>query len=259
MRTLAAIFKLFLFAVWSIAIVPLQIGVLAITKERRSYVLPCIWHKGVCRIFRISLSVEGSPAHDRHTVFICNHLSYLDIPVLGSVLKASFIAKSEVSTWPVFGFLSRLQQTLFIERKRSQVNSAGKNVSDRILKRQNLILFAEGTSTDGQKVRPFKSSLFGFFLSQQHADLCFQPLTICLSAIDKRKPETQSDRDVYAWHIEMDTTLPAHLWRFAKTGGAHIHLIFHDLIKLQEGMDRKQLAKLCHKQVARGLEKAADH
>ena len=79
-------------------------------------ILPMLFHRGLCRIFGLRLKVNGHICQQRPTLFISNHVSYLDIFLLGSVVPGYFIAKSEVATWPLLGKLARLQNTLFIER-----------------------------------------------------------------------------------------------------------------------------------------------
>ena len=77
--------------------------------------LVSIFHKGVLKCFNLELVVEGEPVTTRPTLYISNHISYIDIFVLGSVLPGTFITKSEVAKWPLFGFLAKLQDSFFIE------------------------------------------------------------------------------------------------------------------------------------------------
>src|SRR5690606_22362202 len=87
--------------------IPLQMIVMVFHRGRYADVLPRLWQSFVCRVCGLKVVVEGTPVQDRQMVYVCNHVSYLDIPVIGSVLKAaSFIAKKEGAGWPVFGLLS---------------------------------------------------------------------------------------------------------------------------------------------------------
>jgi len=254
MSSLKAAIRLLLFALWTIGIVLLQIPVLCVTRGPAIYHLPCLWHKGVCKIFGIKVTYGGSPDHTRQTVYVSNHLSYLDIPVIGSLLKASFVAKKDVSSWPVFGFLSKLQNTAFISRSRKDAKTENNALSKMVEEGKSLILFPEGTSTDGQSVRPFKSSLFSVILeSNPSQELLVQPFTLRVERANGAGPQTQEERDYYAWHIEMENELPTHLWRFAKGKGAHIHLHFHPAQKAAAFSDRKSLALECHENVLSGL------
>ena len=193
-----------------------------------------------------------------------NHLSYLDIPVLGGILDGTFIAKADVEGWALFGFLSKLQQTLFIKRDRGAAIQVRTQIQGKLNSGTNLMLFPEGTSTDGRSVYPFKSSLFSLFIGEGNEDVYLQPVTIVMKDIDGRSlsaapgtPDDQPHRDIYAWHINMETDLGVHLWGFAKSKGAHIHIIYHPSIKAADHDDRKVLAKTIHEQVEAGLTQAA--
>lgn len=255
MRTFIALFKFFLFALVTLITLPLQLTVLAFTKGKTAYAIPFLWEKAVRRIFCIKLTVVGTPSLKQQTIFVSNHISYLDIPTLGSVLPVSFVAKKDVASWPVFGFLSKLQQTAFISRERSDAQKE-KYALDTMLKEgKSLIIFPEGTSTDGRNVRDFKSSLFSIAFKDDLPNLIVQPLTISMVTTNGNVITTQDDRDLYSWHIDMDTSLATHLWRFAKSSGAEIKVIFHPPIAAHEHKDRKTLAKTCHFTVSNGLEK----
>lgn len=228
--------------------------ILALSGKRPFYAIPMLWHRIICFCFGIRVVVEGAPLRDGHIVYVSNHLSYLDIPVIGGVIRASFVAKKEVESWPVFGFLARLQNTVFIKRSRSAAADEKDSVGSVIDQGRNLVIFPEGTSTDGRTVIDFKSSLFSLMLDSHLPDLMIQPFTISMRRVDGVFPETQDLRDIYSWHRDMDTELPAHLWRFARSKGAVIVLRFHAPVAARDYADRKALAKICHKAVAEGLE-----
>lgn len=253
MRSFLAGFKLFLFFLLSCVIVPLQLLVLLVHKGRGAYILPCLWHKGVCAIFGLKVQVEGQPIRKGQVLYVANHLSYLDIPVIGTVLKASFVAKKDVASWPVFGFLSKLQQTAFIDRARGAAARERSSLGGMIAEGKSLIIFPEGTSTDGRDVLPFKSSLFALALEATNEAMQIQPLTLRADVVDGLAPETQELRDIYAWHRDMDTELPTHLWLFAMSKGAVITLTFHEAVPREAYEDRKTLAKTCHEHVSNGL------
>lgn len=179
-------------------------------------------------------------------MYVSNHLSYLDIPVIGSYLKASFIAKQEVAGWPVFGFLSKLQQTAFVDRSGARVEKDHYDLGNMLDAGKSLILFPEGTSSDGRALLPFKSRLFTLVI-ERVGNVAVQPFTI-------RIPEavTQEDRDQYAWHGDME--LAPHLWALAKTNGVTVELIFHDLIEVEETTERKALTQQCFKIINESLQ-----
>lgn len=257
MRSVIAGLKFVLFFLWCCVIVPAQLVVLLFHKGCGAYILPYYWHKGVCLIFGLQVRVEGQPQRSGQVLFVGNHLSYLDIPVIGTVLKASFVAKKDVAQWPVFGFLSKLQQTAFIDRARGAAIKEADSLGSMVAQGKSLIIFPEGTSTDGRNVLPFKSSLFSLALADAVREMRIQPFTVHIETIAGQAPESQDIRDIYAWHRDMDTELPVHLWGFAKSKGAVIVLTFHAPIRAQDYEDRKALAKACHEHVSNGLLKIA--
>ncbi|MGH1376721.1 MAG: lysophospholipid acyltransferase family protein [Alphaproteobacteria bacterium] len=259
MKTIIASVKFIIFALLCCLVVPLQSLILLFHTGKGAYILPFLWQKCVSRLFRIKVVIHGTPLKSKQTIFMSNHISYLDIPVIGSVLPASFVAKKDVASWPVFGFLSKLQQTAFISRERADASQAKHALDTMLNNEKSLIIFPEGTSTDGREVIPFKSSLFSLALKDNLPDLMIQPITLNMDHVDKRPINTQEDRDLYAWHIEMDTPLADHLWRFAKSKGAQISLTFHEPIRAQDFSDRKTLAKACHNTVSNGLKNKTDN
>lgn len=253
MGNLRAVVKILLFALISLILVPLQMMVMAVHRGKNAYIIPYFWQKMVCLIFSIRVTVHGTPVKNSQLIYVSNHLSYLDIPVIGSVLKASFVAKKDVSKWPVFGFLSKLQQTAFIERSRGAAVKEASALDEMLDSGKSLILFPEGTSTDGREVVPFKSSLFSLVFKSPEKALPIQPFSIEMISVDGKKPDTQELRDLYSWHRDMDTELPQHLWRFAKSNGAHIALGFYPVIPAGQLNDRKLLAAHCYETINSAL------
>ena len=166
-------------------------------------------------------------------------MSWLDIPVIGSTVKASFVAKREVATWPVFGFLSKLQQTAFIDRSRNAALREKNSLKNQLENGKRFILFPEGTSSNGQEVLPFKSSLLE--VAKTNCPLSIQPFSLTIQTISNKPIVDSAQYDTYAWYGDM--TLAPHLWNFAKSKGAHIHLDFLDMITTEGEMDRKELTK----------------
>lgn len=259
MSTIKAIIKFTLFFLLCCLVVPIQSVLLLFHTGKGAYVLPFLWQKLVSSIFRIKVVVHGTPLKSKQTIFISNHISYLDIPAIGSILPASFVAKKDVESWPVFGFLSKLQQTAFISRDRADVKNVKYALDTMLEDGKSLIIFPEGTSTDGREVVPFKSSLFSLALKDNLPDLMIQPITLNMDTVDKKEVKTQEDRDLYSWHINMDTPLAEHLWLFAKSKGAQISLTYHEPMRAQDFSDRKTLAKACHNAVSNALKNTTDN
>jgi 1-acyl-sn-glycerol-3-phosphate acyltransferase len=218
----------------------------------KSYILPHFWQWGVSKIFGLKIICEGTPYTDSQTLYISNHISYLDIPAIGSILKASFVAKEELEKWPVFGYFSKMQQTAFISRNPAHAAKEKNSLENMLKEGKSLILFPEGTSSDGTSVLPFKTSLFILALKNPTGRaLPVQPVTLSIIEVDGKKPDTQKTRDIYAWHGDM--TLGPHLLKFARGKGATIKIVFHPVIHSSEIGDRKVLAKMCHDDITKGM------
>ena len=235
--------------------VPAQLIVMLLNGSKPAYTIPRLWHRGVCRILGLRVIVEGTPCTDRQVIFASNHISYLDIPVIGSVLKVSFVAKGEVAKWPVFGYLSKLQQTAFVSRSKSTLGHDKNNLETMLKDGRSMVIFPEGTSTDGRTVVPFKSSLFSVALADDGTDIWLQPITLSLISVNGQDPADQTVRDLYAWHGDM--TLNPHLAGFGKISGATIKITFHEPIRARATPDRKIISQVCHEKVLRGLENQA--
>ncbi|HRK97894.1 MAG: 1-acyl-sn-glycerol-3-phosphate acyltransferase [Alphaproteobacteria bacterium] len=250
MTSLLAVFKIFLMAIWSIPLVLIQICVLIFHKGAGAYIVPRFWHKGICKIIGLKTEICGEPVHGQQLIYISNHLSYLDIPVIGSYLLASFIAKEEVAHWPVLGFLSKVQQTAFISRTSAHAKKVT-NALDSMLKQgKSLILFPEGTSAAGTGVLPFKSSLFSLAMPKDMKPIPIQPFIINLILVNG-EPTTSHNRDLYSWYGDMD--FAPHIWKFMKNKGATVRLTFLPVVQPDEAIDRKALCRIVQDQIESGL------
>ncbi len=251
MRQARAALRVFLFLLWVLWVIPTQSLILALHKGKGVYIVPNFWNRGVCRIFGIRYEIRGRPSKDRQTIYMSNHVSYMDVPVLGGLLPASFLAKQEVESWPLFGFLAKLQLTVYILRRRTAIAGEKSKIEQFLDSGRSMIVFPEGTSSSGLHVLPFKTSLFEM---KQAIDI--QPVTIAIVETDGKKAVTKEEHDIYAWPLEMETPLHIHLWQFAKTPGAKLVIAFHEPIHAKPGDDRKILAKACYDSVCKGLETA---
>lgn len=192
--------------------------------------IAALFFKGCLKLTGIHLVVNGSPA--AHTaLFAVNHVSYLDIPVLGAVLSdVVFVAKSEVARWPLFGFLARLASTEFVARNRADAHMQCLALAQRLNAGDALIVFPEGTSSNGLEVRPFKSALFAA-LDLSYGAGQVQPVSIVY------------EQSAAAWFGDM--TLAPHLWRMFNEGGGRVTMIFHEPVFRADFPDRKALAQYC--------------
>lgn len=204
------------------------------------------WSRAAVWLLGLRLRVRGAPI--RSGALVANHSTWADIPVLRSVTLLYFVAKSEVRQWPGVGFITAVTGTIFIERRRSQAKRQEQVLRERIAADQLLCFFPEGTSTDGLRVLPFKSSLFSvFFQDHEGADLWIQPVSIrYLPAPDSGLPPS-----FYGWWGGMD--FAAHIWAvMSRSFGGTAEMIFHDPVRPEAFLDRKALADHCGMVVARG-------
>jgi len=242
--------RLALYCAWTASLMPIQLAGLALRLHWTS-TLPVFYHRWCCRILGFRIRVIGTPTHERPVLYAANHISYTDIAVLGSVIPGSFIAKSEVARWPFFGWLAKLQRSVFVDRRvRSTVNqrdAIGKRLADG----DALILFPEGTSGDGNRVRPFKSALFG--AAQQGGGIppvIVQPVSLAYTRLDGI-PIGRLYRPFFAWYGAIE--LAPHLWSMVGLGTVEVVVEFHPATFLSDCGSRKALAEYCHSRIAGGV------
>jgi lyso-ornithine lipid O-acyltransferase len=213
--------------------------------------LQVLWCRALCSLAGLRVRQSGRVRTEGPTLFVANHVSYLDIPVIARYVDATFVAKAEVARWPLFGQAAKLTRTIFIQRVGAEARAQGRQMLDRLASGENLMLFAEGTSTDGSAVAPFKSSLFGIAEDPPPGiDLAVQPVSISYTRALNGKPLVGRWRELYCWFGEA-TMLP-HLWRMVSLPGAEVELRFHEPIAAA-GMNRKELARRAQASVAAGV------
>jgi 1-acyl-sn-glycerol-3-phosphate acyltransferase len=183
-------------------------------------------------------------------LFIANHTSYFDIILLASLIRCSFIAKSEMISWPLIGWLARLQRSVFVDRKPVNVGEHRTEVAKRLAEGDNLVLFAEGTTSDGNRLLPFKSSLFSVAENlRAEIPLTIQPVSIVATGLDGM-PLGRALRPLYAWYGDMP--LMPHLWAAIKSGLITVEIEFHEPLT-NAGINRKQMAEICHAKIEQGF------
>jgi 1-acyl-sn-glycerol-3-phosphate acyltransferase len=247
---LLAIGRLALYIPLTLVLMPLQyVGVKFNLDLART--LPVAYHSIVCRIFGIRRVVRGEMSSARPTLFVSNHSSYLDIEILGSLIPASFISRHDVAEWPGFGTLARLQRTVFIERLARRAGEHRSEMATRLDRGDNLILFPEGTSNDGNRTLPFKSALFSIAeLECDGRPLTVQPVSIAYTHLDGI-PLGREIRPFVAWYGDMD--LLPHLWTLIGLGRLTVRIEFHQPVTIGEFNGRKEMADHCQRVVAGGV------
>ena len=162
------------------------------------------WARTSVGVMGITINVRNQPPTGPF-LMVSNHLSYVDIIVLGSQANCAFVAKSEVGRWPIMGLICRTMDTIFIDRNlRKDVPRVMQRIDDTMRRGLGVVLFAEGTSTNGQSVLPFKTSLLEF-AARNHLPVHYASLGYVVPS-----GEPSADRSVCWWG---DMTFPGHLFR----------------------------------------------
>ena len=260
MQRLRAFGILFTFILVTLPGIPWQASALRFNLPRRK-TFPHRYHKFLCKLFGIRVTVIGKPVQDKGVLMIGNHTSYFDILVLSSAAQVSFVAKSEVQNWPFFSTLARLQQTVFVERtRRSQTGEARDQIRDRVLQGDALILFPEGTSSDGNCVLPFKSALMGAAEAVVGTDAQGNPIYVPVQPVSVAyvglygMPMGRENRPLFAWYGDMD--LVPHLIEAVKTGPIDVVVEFHEPITIDQVGGCKKLAAVTETIVREGQTRA---
>ncbi len=210
-----------------------------------------MFHHGNCKILGLDVEISGEMSDQRPTFFVSNHISYVDIFVMG-FMPAFFIAKSEVASWPVFGKLSTLQNTLFIERNPKKAREQIRVLQRHLQEGNSLILFPEGTSTNGRHVEPFKSTLFAAADLPSKKRVTIQAVTVAYTDHAGQPIRTQAVLDHYAWYGT--TPFLPHFLGLMPLKNVSVKIHYHPVCYLEEFENRKACADHCQQQVADKLQ-----
>lgn len=198
------------------------------------------WHGRVVRILGIEISTSGTPPVPPAMV-VANHISWLDIILLGHLLPTCFLSKSEVRQWPVIGWLAMRTGTLFIRRGGGEAGSVSGTIGTHLQHEGMLTLFPEGTTTNGRHVRPFFSRLFAAAI-ETGAPLA--PVAISY--------RVDGEHDPLAPYIG-DQSLGENLLGLLRRRRSQVHIHFSPPIPSQ-GMTRKALGEQARNAIVQALE-----
>ena len=242
--------RIIVYGLFTLACIPVQSLLIAVNAPLRKR-FPQWYHKRCLRLLGLRIESHGTPSTRHPTLYVVNHCSYLDITILGALLPASFVAKAEVANWPFFGILAKLQRTVFIARDRRHAATQRDEMQKRLEVGDDLILFPEGTSGDGNRVLPFKSALFS--VAEREVDgqpLTIQAVSLAYSKLDGL-PMGRYLRPFFAWYGDMD--LMPHIWNALSLGTATVEVTFHEPVTVADFGTRKALAAYCQDRVSQGL------
>lgn len=201
----------------------------------------------------VRVRVLGTPATGagQSVVFACNHSSWLDIAVLGGVLEGCFVAKGEVGRWPVIRTVARLGRTVFVSRRAQDTGRERDAMRARLGAGDNLVLFPEGTSSDGSRVLAFRSAFFS--ICEGHRDGAgplIQPVSVVYDRVGGL-PIGRAGRVQFAWFGDMD--LGPHFWKVAQLRGpVRVTVMLHPAVDPRAFPSRKELAAAVWDRVAAG-------
>jgi 1-acyl-sn-glycerol-3-phosphate acyltransferase len=239
-----AIRRLIAILLWTAIAIPIQ-AVLLWLPGSAKLLFARFYHRTLCRLIGLRLQVLGEAARGRPVLFVSNHSSWLDILVLGAVLEAAFVAKTEVGTWPLIRTVARLGRTVFVSRRRSGTRGEADAIRERLAAGDSLVLFPEGTTSDGARVLPFRSA----FLSVAADARVVQPVSVVFDRLGGL-PACRRDRPLFAWYG--DTDIATHFWRLARRSSARATVVLHEPLDPASFPDRKALTAACAAVVAEG-------
>lgn len=249
------------FFAFTVPLMPVQALLLRLS-PRLARALPHWYHRKVCRILGLRLEIDGQVQTDSPVLLIANHSSWLDIPVLSAVAPVSFVAKREVGSWPFVSSLARLQRSVFVDRTRRQsAASTTGEIAARLRDGDAIVLFAEGTSSDGNRVLPFKTSLFGAVEpgsgpNELPPSLAVQTIAVVYThrygiAISR------ADRPRVNWYGDME--MLSHAWGVLKGGPLTATITIGPPESLSRFKDRKEFAIASERQVRRNVTRTLRH
>lgn len=214
--------------------------------------LPRAWHRLAVMAIGVRMHVRGRIVEGRPLLIAANHISWIDISVLSAIAEVSFIAKSEMAGWPVLGAFARLQRTIFVDRDRREKSAAQANeIAIRLAKGDAMVLFAEGTTADGNSMLPFKSSLFGaagIAIDGKAGAVLVQPVAISYTRLHGM-PMGRPHRPAVSWIGDSD--LLPHLLALLREGAVDVEVEFGEPVEFTATSSRKDIARLVEDHVRR--------
>jgi lyso-ornithine lipid O-acyltransferase len=242
----------------TLILIPFQwISIVLRAPTRR--LIPVGYHRAVCALLGIRIRVIGQRTRAQPLLLVANHSSWLDVPVLTAVAPVVFVAKREVASWPLLGLLAKLQRSVFVDReRRHKTLEVNAQIAQRLAAGDPVVLFGEGTSSDGNRVLPFRTALIGaaqdaLAVATPGGGVMIQPLSIAYVGLDGL-PLGRQHRPLAAWYGDMDFV--SHLRGLLRHGALDVVVSWGEPILYLAGSDRKAVARSLESRV-RGLTIAA--
>lgn len=204
-----------------------------------------LYWRGVARILGVHVRVIGKRATARPVLFVVNHCSWTDIAALGAVLPACFVAKGDIAHWPVISWIAKLGRTVFVSRSRKTVEREQQILERRMAAGDNIILFPEGTTSDGNRVLPFAAAFLALAFSPARPTV--QPVTLVYDRLDGL-PVRRADRPRIAWYGDMD--LAPHFLQLARHRRLRATILFGTPVPPGAYESRKALTIALEQEIA---------
>lgn len=240
----------------TLVLLPFQLVGLAFDLKIRRYV-PRYWHVCACFLLGVRVHVHGALESRRPVMLASNHVSWLDILVLGSVADVAYIAKAEVADWPIFGTLAKLQKSVFVVREQKRRTGEQVNeIAQRMTGGEIVVLFPEGTTSDGNRILEIKSSLFGAAAAAvpetPEGVVYIQPVVIAYTRANGMAMG-RYHRPIAAW--PGDIQLLPHLMGLFREGAIDVDVVFGETVPFRSGDNRKRVSQAVTSQMRRLLVK----
>jgi 1-acyl-sn-glycerol-3-phosphate acyltransferase len=231
------------FSLATLVLLPLQyLAVMLDWPLKRA--IPTFFHRMMGRLFGLRIHVSGERSKEAPLLLVANHNSWLDITVISALGPAVFVAKSEIAAWPLFGLFAKLQRSIFVDRnRRHKTPETTATMARRLAEGDPVVLFGEGTSSDGNRVLPFRTALLGAaheVMTLTGGDrVMLQPVAIAYTSL-LGLPLGRQHRPLVAWYGGFN--LLPHLVNIARLGGVDVAVTFAPALPFQIGSDRKRIA-----------------
>ncbi len=242
-----------LLSVWAIFFVIVALIHLGVSLLR----LPRRWRivsravRNFAALLRIILNVKIIVEGDRDRLetegpfIISNHLGYLDGIVLGSLFPVIYVSKDEVRRWPLIGQWKTLCGTIFVDRQRKdKILQVVEEIAAKLKQKVNVLVFPEGTSTNGERLLPFQSA---FFAAPLVARAAVVPVTLTYRGID-HQPLSNTNRDRVYWYGDMEFS--SHFWNLLDLRAIEVSVKIHPKIETSgyknNSSSRKELSQACY-------------
>lgn len=239
------IFVIAMLAAVTLTLLPFQLIAIAF-RLRWQRTIPHLYHRLLCAIVGVRIHEVGQRGTTTPMLILSNHVSWLDIAVISAITPVVFIAKSEVARWPLFGWLAKLQRTIFVEReRRHKTGASADEIAGRLRDGDAVVLFAEGTSSDGSHVLPFRSALVGSVHrslghATRHSEITVQPMSLAYVGFGGL-PIGRALRERVAWYGDAD--LMPHFFQLLAMGAIDVTVSWGAAVACGLSTDRKQITR----------------